>query len=68
CFSSVFLLEYSALLNIWLKGLVGFFEKEHRKLLANSLVIFVVLIPFFALNKVGGCVRTGHAESIFSEN
>jgi hypothetical protein len=34
-------------------GLVGFFEKGPYELLANSIVVFVSFIPFFAVKELG---------------
>lgn len=34
-------------------GLTGFLEKGHHELLANSLVVFVAFIPFFAFRELG---------------
>lgn len=57
-FVAVFKLAEHAIKGLWdgvglMGGLVEFSEKGFHEVLANSLIVFVALIPFFAVKELG---------------
>jgi len=57
-FVGVFTLIEHAIKGLWsgkglMGGLVDFLEKGPYELLANSLIVFVAFIPFFAVKELG---------------
>ena len=69
-FVGVFTLIEHAIRGLWkgeglTGGLVEFFGKGFHELLAGCLVIFVTLIPFFAVKELGRVLGEGKIRALF---
>ena len=49
-------------------GLVDLLGKGHHELLANSLVVFVAFIPFFAIRELGRVLGEGKLRTLFFQS
>ncbi|MBP2675545.1 MAG: hypothetical protein H6Q84_2385 [Deltaproteobacteria bacterium] len=69
-FVGVFSLVEHAVKGLWsgkgfMESLVHFFEKGPQELLANSLIVFVSFIPFFAIKELGRVLGEGKIRALF---
>jgi hypothetical protein len=69
-FVGVFKLVENAIKGLWsgeglAGGLVDFFGKGSNEILANSLIVFVAFIPFFAIKELGRALGQDKIQALF---